>query len=274
MRLTIVGAITKVLGESEGSMSAKAIYNSIVDKAYYQFNAQNPYSVVRVELRRHCNGVDFPTSSPQKYFQILNDGTYTLIEPYHIDKKESLKLTTTTVRNTTEVSSSMSVSNLKVKHSEFTIYFKESILDQLKAIEPDTFEIFCKKLLSVYGFKDLKVTRKSKDGGIDGEGKLKVGISHLNVAVQCKRWNKTSVGRTEIDKFRGAIQGDFEQGIFFTTSKFSKEAMQATTKKGAVPIILIDGSTIVDIMIEKKFGIDIENLPVYINALDEVLNED
>ncbi len=31
---------------------------------------------------------------------------------------------------------------------------------------------------------------------------------------------------------------------------------------------------IVDIMIEKKFGIDIEDIPIYINALDIVLNED
>jgi restriction system protein len=31
---------------------------------------------------------------------------------------------------------------------------------------------------------------------------------------------------------------------------------------------------IVDIMIEKKFGIDIEDIPIYINALDVVLNED
>ena len=118
------------------------------------------------------------------------------------------------------------------------------------------------------------MTRAKRDGGIDGYGKLKVGITFLNVAVQCKRWNNTSVGRTEIDKFRGAIQGDFEQGILLTTSKFSKEALGATSKKGAVPIILIDGSTIVDIMIEKKFGIDIEQIPIYINALDVVLNED
>jgi len=59
-----------------------------------------------------------------------------------------------------------------------------------------------------------------------------------------------------------------------TTSKFSKDALGATTKRGAVPIVLIDGLMIVDIMIEKKFGVDMENMPVYINALDLALNED
>ena len=46
------------------------------------------------------------------------------------------------------------------------------------------------------------------------------------------------------------------------------------TKRGAVPIILIDGSTLVDIMIEKRFGVDAEMMPVYINALDKVLTDD
>ena len=65
-------------------------------------------------------------------------------------------------------------------------------------------------LLVVYGFSNLSVTQKSKDGGIDGFGKLKIGIAHMSVAFQCKRWNVGSVGRKEIDAFRGAIQGEYE----------------------------------------------------------------
>ena len=36
-------------------------------------------------------------------------------------------------------------------------------------------------LLDVYGFSDLSVTQKSKDGGIDGFGKLKIGLAHMSV---------------------------------------------------------------------------------------------
>lgn len=148
------------------------------------------------------------------------------------------------------------------------------MLNQLKQIHPKIFEVFAKRLLEVYGFVDMKVTNYSKDGGIDGYGKLKVGITYLNVAVQCKRWVKNSVSRTDIDKFRGAIQGSFEHGIIFTTSNFSREALNATRRSGAVPIILIDGSTMVDFMIEKKFGVESEFIPVYINALDNALTDD
>jgi restriction system protein len=120
----------------------------------------------------------------------------------------------------------------------------------------------------------VKVTEYTKDGGLDGFGKLKVGITYLNVAYQCKRWNTTSVSRTEVDKFRGAIQGMYEQGIIFTTSKFSKGAQDATRRNGAVPIILIDGTTLVDIMIEKKFGVTLENMPVYVNSLEDIFIEE
>lgn len=266
---TIIDAISTVLQESKTPLSIGVIYDKIVENNYYKFKAQNPQSVVRVELRRHCIGVDFPTAASKKYFQILPDGTYCMINQFVQEKKETI-----IKKKDSENNESKYISSLKDIHTHYVEAFKSKVLNQLKEIDPTTFEFFCKKLLKVYGFKDLKVTRKSRDGGIDGYGKLKVGITHLNVAFQCKRWNNTSIGRTEIDKFRGAIQGDYEQGILLTTSKFSKEALGATTKKGAVPIILIDGSMIVEIMIEKKFGIDIEDIPIYINALDVVLNED
>jgi restriction system protein len=266
---TIIDAISLVLQESKTALSIGVIYNKIVEKDYYKFKAQNPQNVVRVELRRHCVGVDFPSAASKKYFQILSDGTYCLINQSIQEKKEPV-----IKKKDSDINESKYVASLKEIHTQYVDAFKSKVLYQLKEIDPMTFEYFCKKLLKIYGFRDLKVTRKSRDGGIDGFGKLKVGITHLNVAVQCKRWNNTSVGRTEIDKFRGAIQGDFEQGILLTTSRFSKEALGATTKKGAVPIILIDGSMIIDIMIEKKFGVDVEDIPIYINALDVVLNED
>lgn len=79
------------------------------------------------------------------------------------------------------------------------------------------------------------------------------------------------MSRKEIDAFRGAVQGDYEQGLFFTTSSFSKEAANSSIP-GAVPIILVDGNMIIDFMIEKHFGVEHEELPIYVNALDHVLS--
>jgi len=265
--LTIKQAVIKVLKDEGKPLSVKEIYSKILEKDYYRFKAENPLHIVHVEIRRHCKGIDFPTAHPKKIFQLLKDGKYWLLDqPISVELQNLI--------SDQKIDYSAISNELKLLHSNYTKQFKQSILNQLKQVEPSTFENFNKKILEVYGFKDLRVTRITKDGGIDGYGKLKVGISHLNVAFQCKRWSTGTVGRHEIDKFRGAIQGEYEQGVFFTTSKFSKEALGASSKKGAVPVVLIDGSTLVDIMIEKKFGIDIQNLPIYVNALDEVLNSD
>ncbi len=96
----------------------------------------------------------------------------------------------------------------------------------------------------------------------------------MRVAFQCKRWRTTSIGRPEIDRFRGAIQGQYEQGIFFTTARFVKGAQDASLRSGAVPIILIDGPMIAEMMIDKGLGVQEEPLHVYSYMLDELLSAD
>jgi restriction system protein len=76
---TIIEAISKVLKDNDKSLSIKDIYDQIINNSYYKFNAQHPYNVVRVEIRRHCIGVDIPSASRKKYFQIHKDGTYSLL---------------------------------------------------------------------------------------------------------------------------------------------------------------------------------------------------
>ncbi len=270
---TIREAAIEALKRSGKPLTTKDIFNFIIENDLYRFNAERPEDIVKVEIRRHCIGIEFPTAKKNKYFQILIDGTYWIKDvPVPGQSNAALK-SEFIVRKDSENLKTI-VAELKTIHTKHNEAFKTQILNQLKKIPPQTFEFFAKRLLEVYGFIDTEVTSYVKDGGLDGFGKLKVGITYLNVAFQCKRWTTNSVSRIEIDKFRGAIQGSYEQGIIFTTSNFSKEALNATRRNGAVPIILIDGSTLVDFMMDKKFGVDSENIPVYINALDNALTEE
>lgn len=269
---TIREAVIEALIRSGNPLKARDVYNFIVEHDLYRFNSENPEGIVKVEIRRHCDGVEFPSAKPNKYFKILIDGTYWLKDipiPGQLNTAQKSELLNEKYYEDLK----QVVYELKEIHKKHTETLKKQLLNQLKEIPAKTFEIYSKKLLEVYGFQDVTVTTFSKDGGIDGFGKLKVGITHLNVAFQCKRWKKTSVSRTEIDKFRGAIQGMFEQGIIFTTSNFSKDALNATRRNGAVPIILIDGTTLVEIMIEKKFGVTTEFMPVYVNSLEDIFSE-
>lgn len=259
---TINEAIIKALKAEEKPLRVREIFQRIIEDDLYRFKSNNPEHIVRTQLRRHSTNLEFPTAHKSKHFVLLEDGTYWIKGRSHPKIKTTKKEAPTKDVSLFE--------EIKKLHETYIKGFKNSILKQLSTIDPTDFEHFCKKLLIVYGFKKVNVTRKTKDGGIDGFGELKIGLSTMKVAFECKRWSST-VGKPKVSQFRGDIQGKFQQGIFFTTSKFSTDAKNVSFQPGAVPIILVDGPGIIDIMIEKEFGIEKEELPVYSNAMDLIL---
>lgn len=144
---------------------------------------------------------------------------------------------------------------------------KGRLLDELKNLTPRGFEHFCREFLAHLGYRSVEVTRRSQDGGIDGFGDFRQGAISIRSAFQAKKWTDNSVGRPEVDKFRGAIQGDFDHGVFLTTSRFSKDAKAASYKKGAITILLLDGAAITDLLVER--GLGVRKLPLFIYDLDE-----
>ena len=94
---------------------------------------------------------------------------------------------------------------------------------------------------------------KSGDGGIDGiinEDKLGLDV----IYIQAKRW-EGSVGRPEIQKFAGALQGQrARKGIFITTSSFTEQALDYVSMIDS-KIILIDGDRLSALMFEHSVGV-------------------
>lgn len=262
---TINHSISEILKQEAKPLRVNEIYTRIVEDGLYEFNAANPQHIVRTMLRRHSDNIEFPSASKTKYFVFLKNGTFWLKGVEHENLRISSKKKGTKEKET--------FIGLKRLHDKYLNDFKQSLLIQLKELEPTAFEEFCKRLVVAYGFKNVKVTRAKRDGGIDGYGELKIGLASMKVAFECKRWITNGVGRPKVSQFRGDIQGKFQQGIYFTTSKFSNEAKNISLQSGAVPIILIDGLAIVDLMIDKKFGVEVEELPIYTNALDLILND-
>ena len=107
---------------------------------------------------------------------------------------------------------------------------KSRVLTELKQLTPSGFERFCMELLEQLGYRDVAVTRRSGDGGIDGYGDFRQGAVKIKSAFQAKRWTDNPVGRPDIDKFRGAIQGGYYHGVFIRTSQFTKEAEEASLR--------------------------------------------
>ena len=159
--------------------------------------------------------------------------------------------------------------NLEDVTEEYVASFKQKVLNKLLDLSPSQFEQFAAALLKAFGFSGISVTGKTGDGGIDGHGQLRVGLAAIRAAFQCKRW-QNSVGSKEVQELRGAIQGQFEQGYFFTTSTFTRSAQQESIKMGAVPVILFEGEQIVEIMIDKGVGVRRRPVEVYEDQLEQL----
>jgi len=134
------------------------------------------------------------------------------------------------------------------------------LLENINKCSPAFFERLVVELLVKMGYggsrKDAgQAIGRTRDEGIDGiikEDKLGLDI----IYIQAKRWQNL-VGRPEIQKFAGALQGKrAKKGIFITTSSFSQDALDFA-KNIDSKIILIDGDELANLMIDHNVGVSV-----------------
>ena len=132
------------------------------------------------------------------------------------------------------------------------------ILERLKACSPRRFEEIVVDLLVTMGYggtyADAKasVVGKSGDEGIDGIIKEdRLGLDA--VYVQAKRWGDRPVQRQDVQAFVGSLTGKrASKGVMITTSTF---ASGAQTYGESMRVVLLDGRTLADLMIEHRVGV-------------------
>jgi restriction system protein len=133
--------------------------------------------------------------------------------------------------------------------------YREESLRIIKGLPPSGFENLCQRLLRESGFEEVTVTGRSGDGGIDGQGILKLNpFVSFRVLFQCKRY-KDSVGPAIVRDFRGAMAGRAEKGIILTTGFFTPQAELEASRDGAQPIELVDGDSLVALLAELELGL-------------------
>lgn len=133
------------------------------------------------------------------------------------------------------------------------------LLQRVLDMSPNFFEKLVLDLLLNMGFgsrnKEMAiVTPTSHDNGVDGiipEDAL--GLD--KIYIQAKRYTDNSVSKPEIHKFIGALdEQKATKGVFITTSKFTSGAVE-TANKASKKIVLIDGKSLADYMIEYNVGV-------------------
>jgi restriction system protein len=130
-----------------------------------------------------------------------------------------------------------------------------ALLPVIKSLSPEGFERLCQRLLREHGFQNVRVTGRSGDGGIDGEGILEINpLLSFKVLFQCKRY-QGSVGAAMIRDFRGALIGKADKGILLTTGSFTMDAKREAIRDGANPIELVDGEKLVRMFERLELGV-------------------
>lgn len=132
--------------------------------------------------------------------------------------------------------------------------WRERLLEALLSMDPAAFERLCQRLLREAGFSRTQVTGRSGDGGIDGLGVYRVSLVSFQVFFQAKRW-RNAVGSKEVRDFRGAMAGRGEKGLLITTSTFTADAKAESTRDGAPPVDLVDGTALCDLLVQHRLGV-------------------
>lgn len=262
---TICDAIKEVLKDEEQGLTYKDIYQRIVARKLYEFGAKSPQAVVHGEIRRHCDNLEFPSASPVKYFKIVridnNTNYYGIVDDINpsqisdVNSEDSGNL-----QYVLDIEDELLPEEKMVQaYQRYLGDLKHSLLEKVRECHPSFFEKLVVDLLLAMGYgcddKSGQVIGKSHDGGIDGiisEDKLGLNL----IYIQAKRYNEgNSVGRPEIQRFIGAMQ-KAEKGVFITTSRFTKEALDFANAESRKHIRLIDGDSLVELMIKHSVGLE------------------
>ncbi|OQW72092.1 MAG: restriction endonuclease [Proteobacteria bacterium ST_bin11] len=149
---------------------------------------------------------------------------------------------------------------LEIAHQNIRKELAQEILSKILTCSPLFFENLVVELLVKMGYggsrKDAgERIGQSGDGGIDGIIKEdRLGLDAIYI--QAKRW-QGSVGRPEIQKFVGALQGQrAKKGVFITTSSFTQDALSYVSNIDT-KVVLIDGQLLSSLMIDFDVGVSV-----------------
>jgi restriction system protein len=149
---------------------------------------------------------------------------------------------------------------LEAAYQKMRAALAAEVLVRVKSNSPEFFERLVVELLVKMGYggsrRDAgRAIGKSGDEGIDGIiNEDRLGLD--NIYIQAKRWNDShAVGRPEIQRFVGALQGKrAKKGVFITTGIFSADA-SGYVEHLDPKVVLIDGAKLAELMIDFEVGV-------------------
>lgn len=272
--MTVLEAIKQLLQETPSGLTCRELTDQILARKMYSFNTPTPNNIVNHELRKHCEGLDFPSAHPVKYFAIAQPSGKSSKAIYRLITNNSSTPTSDNKAECTEQVDTASADLLPVEkiaklHKQHLRETQKQLIEAILNNPPAFFEELVVRLLLKLGYGYSQdsgmVVGKSHDGGIDGIiNEDALGLD--KIYVQAKRYaSSQSIGRPELQAFAGAMMaGGVKKGVFITTSTFTKSARDFSIQQTEKNISLIDGDTLTALMIQNEVGVrSVQSYAVY-----------
>lgn len=139
---------------------------------------------------------------------------------------------------------------------------KAELREAIKKLTWQEFEdTFLENVLEALGFKNVELTKRTRDGGKDAVCIYQKALVRSQALVSAKHWKCNSVGVAEIQRVRG-ITGDYDTAVIITSSRFSKDAIVEAGKiQNQRSVVLVDLEYLVEICFQNRIGIKKIEIP-------------
>jgi restriction system protein len=140
---------------------------------------------------------------------------------------------------------------------------RDLLRERLENMNPFAFEQLIRDLLTEMDYEDVEVTQPTNDKGVDVKAVVNFGITRINEVIQVKR-HRANIQRPVLDMLRGSLHRfKAQKGTIITTGDFGKGARDAAFEMGAAPITLINGDTLIDLLIQHGIGLKKKTVEYY-----------
>ena len=145
---------------------------------------------------------------------------------------------------------------------------KERLKELLHSMDPFQFEFLAADLLQKVGYENVTVTKRSGDKGIDVIANLTVGgVTNVKTVIQVKRYAASNkINGAVITQLRGSAEVD-QRGLVITTSDFTKDGIEEAQAPNKMPVSLVNGDKLIQLLI--KYGVGVKKEELFVLSLDE-----
>ena len=141
-----------------------------------------------------------------------------------------------------------------------TCILQQQLQEELQSLSFHAFEHCIEKLLTAMGYRSVDLLSRThlrqftRHGGLDMQAHSRLGVTDTSVILQLKQYTRP-VSRRFVDELRGTmLRLGAGQGLIITTSTFSKVARRVAAENRLVPVRLIDGEELIELLCQHAIG--------------------